>query len=391
MKIGMDTFPIVKGYKRGIGNYALELYRQLFRMKREDTYFLLVWEPDFLSEVLGEYYAGHENIVCHMVKDYTPENMKDIIIAFTEEYSLDVFYTPSAAYGCPPNLKKECFPNTVLAGTVHDIWPWIMRDRFFHSEEVRREYVEKFRDMWEYDILFTISEYSKKDVEENFPVKRIVNIYEAAIAHEKMTPHAGHSGIGFSEERKWLADRDYLLCVAGFTINKCPVHLVRAYAKYCKKEPEAMPLIIVGKIPDNMKMDMIYFIHKNELKGKLFFTDYVSDEELAALYQHARWMVFPSYYEGFGLPVVEAWNYRVPVMTSDSTSLKEIAGSEENAILVDPYSVDSILQGLEKIHHMTDDERNIYIENGEKRAAFFSWEKTAQLFCDYLEDACKMN
>jgi glycosyltransferase involved in cell wall biosynthesis len=150
-----------------------------------------------------------------------------------------------------------------------------------------------------------------------------------------------------------------------------------------------MPLIIVGKIPESMKTDILYFIHKHGLKGKLCFTDYISDEELAALYRHAKWMVFPSYYEGFGFPVVEAWRCRVPVMTSNCTSLKEVVGSEKNAVLVEPYSVDSVLQGLLKIHHMTEDERNTYIENGWKRSAFFSWEKTAQLFCTYLEETCK--
>jgi glycosyltransferase involved in cell wall biosynthesis len=87
-------------------------------------------------------------------------------------------------------------------------------------------------------------------------------------------------------------------------------------------------------------------------------------------------MVFPSMYEGFGMPVLEAWQQGCPVLTSNNSSLKEIA--EGFSVQVDPFSVESIENGLLKVLSLNDDERLQFIIKGKERLKSFSWEKTAR-------------
>ena len=88
--------------------------------------------------------------------------------------------------------------------------------------------------------------------------------------------------------------------------------------------------------------------------------------------------MFPTLYEGFGMPVIEAWQYALPVLTSNNSSLYEI--TKNAAIHVDPYSVMSIKDGFELIDKMSGEEREQYVKLGQERMRLFSWDKTAELF-----------
>jgi len=105
------------------------------------------------------------------------------------------------------------------------------------------------------------------------------------------------------------------------------------------------------------------------------FTGYVSQEKLPCLYRNADLFVFPSLYEGFGLPVLEAMACGTPVITSNTSSLPEVAG--DAAVLVDPYSVEDIADAMERV--LTDpDLRTELSRKGKERAKQFTWEKCAR-------------
>lgn len=98
----------------------------------------------------------------------------------------------------------------------------------------------------------------------------------------------------------------------------------------------------------------------------------MSDRDLTALYTGAKVLVFPSLYEGFGLPILDAFASETPVVTSNISSMPEVAGGA--AVLVDPYSIDSIVDGINKA--ITD--RDKLIKKGKQRLKDFSWEKAAR-------------
>jgi len=116
--------------------------------------------------------------------------------------------------------------------------------------------------------------------------------------------------------------------------------------------------------------------YMTELEGAVLFPGYVSDEELIALYQLAACLVFPSLYEGFGLPVLEAMAAGCPVITSTASSLPEVAG--DAALLVDPLNAQEIARAMQRVLQ-DEDLRRRMISDGQRRAANFSWEETARM------------
>ena len=127
-------------------------------------------------------------------------------------------------------------------------------------------------------------------------------------------------------------------------------------------------------------------VKQRGLADRIQFTGYVADEALPALYRNARFFCFPSLFEGFGLPILEAQSYGVPVMTANNSSLPEIAG--DAAILVDPTDVDAIADAMLRL---SQDEalRQRLIEAGYQNVKRFSWVKAAQETLAVLKAAAR--
>jgi len=164
--------------------------------------------------------------------------------------------------------------------------------------------------------------------------------------------------------------RDYLLFVGTLEPRKNLPFLMRA-AAVCRSR---IPIVLTGW--EGWGHDaLLKATRDQELRGRVFTTGYVDDESLACLYSNARALVFPSLYEGFGLPVLEAMACGCPVICSNTASLPEVAG--DAALLVDPHDVEGLADAIDRV--MEDSAlRNDLIRKGFRRAAHFSWEKTAR-------------
>jgi glycosyltransferase involved in cell wall biosynthesis len=174
-------------------------------------------------------------------------------------------------------------------------------------------------------------------------------------------------------ERYHLPAR-YLLTVSTVEPRKNLKTLLHAYLllKKCLRD-SCPPLIIVGR--KGWHYDDI-LSHMAELKNYVYFPGHVADAELVALYQMATCLVFPSLYEGFGLPVLEAMSAGCPVITSNASSLPEVVGNA--GLLVDPLNPADIAQALYTILN-NDAMRLRLIQAGRLQAARFSWETTANM------------
>lgn len=119
-----------------------------------------------------------------------------------------------------------------------------------------------------------------------------------------------------------------------------------------------------------------FVVHiSHNLQNDVIFTGYISDGDLPALYNAADLFVYPSLYEGFGLPPLEAMACGCPVITSNTSSLHEVVG--DAGIMVDPYDVDRLADAMHKVLS-NDGLREDMIKKGLERAEMFSWEKTAR-------------
>jgi glycosyltransferase involved in cell wall biosynthesis len=174
----------------------------------------------------------------------------------------------------------------------------------------------------------------------------------------------------------------YLFTVATVEPRKNLNTLLQAYLLLKKRMGASCPpLIIVGRKGWNCD-DILGYM--TDLEGYVRFPGHVSDAELVALYQMATCLVFPSLYEGFGLPVLEAMGAGCPVITSNVSSLPEVAGKA--ALLVDPLNATDIMQAM---HTVLNDGalRLRLIDDGRIQASHFSWEKTARMTRDLYHSA----
>ncbi|MBL0588331.1 glycosyltransferase family 4 protein [Aeromonas veronii] len=160
----------------------------------------------------------------------------------------------------------------------------------------------------------------------------------------------------------------YFLCVSNRKLHKNEHRLIHAFAESAINSN--IKLVFTGE-PNR---DLLTVINELGIEGKVVFKGRVADEDLPALYRGAMGLLFPSLYEGFGLPVVEAMASGIPVLTSNTTSLPEVAG--DAALLINPESVDEIRVGIERLVH---DEalRAELIAKGLERAKLFSWDAVA--------------
>ena len=167
---------------------------------------------------------------------------------------------------------------------------------------------------------------------------------------------------------KYFSGYPYLLYVGNHKPHKNLPRLLQAFAE-AKIDPE-IRLILTGQ-PD---ANLTEIIRKNKIQERIVFCGALSETQLAEYYRGASGVLFPSLYEGFGLPVAEAMACGIPTLTSNVTSLPEVAG--DAALLIDPYEVDAIAHGIEQIANDAILRQQL-IRNGLERVKLFSWDKTA--------------
>ena len=253
--------------------------------------------------------------------------------------------------------------------TIHDVVPYIYPEtssrldwliyRIWLPLAVRR-----------LDAIITDSEQSKRDIVRYLPVpKEKVTVIPCAVNSNYKPLNPGEIEPAL---RKYDIDTPYILYVGSIAARKNLPRVLEAYAQL-QEWSEAWKLVIVGA--RKWKSSPVFeAVKRLGLEDKVLFTGYVDEDDLPALYNGADLFVFPSLYEGFGLPVLEAMACGTPVITSNCSSLPEVAG--DAALLVDPFQVQAIADGMQSV--LADPEiATVMKERGLQQAQRFSWERTA--------------
>ena len=271
----------------------------------------------------------------------------------------------------PPRLKP-----CKLVATVHDLigmifpnqkgWP----SRFYWG----RWLPESLRGA---DALIADSENTKKDLllHVRFPEKKIWVIYPSG--HEGFEPLHDHSAARFIRER-FAIEEKYFIAVGTLEPRKNLLRVIEAFLNFCtrKARDSKYHLVIVGAMDFAHGEFLKEILKKFALQSlPIVFTGYLEKEDLKLLYSYAQALLFPSLYEGFGIPVLEAMACGAAVLTSKTSSLPEVAG--DAALFVDPESVDEIERGIELL---AEDQklRTELVAKGFERIKKFSWRETAR-------------
>jgi glycosyltransferase involved in cell wall biosynthesis len=220
--------------------------------------------------------------------------------------------------------------------------------------------------------ILTISQSARRDILKCLRVPREKVRVVMGAASPRFQPVSAIAQREEARARAGLTD-PYILYVGTIEPRKNLPRLVQAFAQL-KREGIPHKLAIVGQ--QGWQVEPLHReIARLGIAGDVVFSGYVPADDLPALYSAADAMAFPSLYEGFGLPVIEAMACGAPVVTSNSSSLTEVAG--DAAMLIDPLSVESIAGGLRRVL-CEPGVRDELARRGPERASYFTWEKTAR-------------
>ena len=374
LKVVVDATPL-RPKPSGIGIYVYNLIKALDKLQNQESFQLgISYHPSLKNWLVGnlhfpESITGYSNLrliplpvtFSHLLARYP-----NPIISYFERY----FECPDIVHGTD-HFVYRC-KNSLRVMTIHDL-TFIKYPKYANS--IVRTYSSRVKQCLSWsDLIITFSQSSKRDIVEYLGVEPN-RIYVTSQASR-------YSPEYLSSERaailKKYIDYDfsqpYLLFVSTIEPRKNIINLIKAFNLLKQKHKIEHHLVIIGK--KGWEYQSIFAAMENSSwKNFIHYLDYLSDELVALFYSKADVFVYPSYYEGFGLPVLEAMILGAPVVTSNTSSLPEIA--EGAAILIDPHQPMQLADAI--LNVISDSQlRNHLIQKGKERAKLFSWEKTAR-------------
>ncbi|TCR03924.1 glycosyltransferase family 1 protein [Neorhizobium sp. JUb45] len=357
MKIGVDARNLVPSLS-GIGRYVLETCREL----GERGHCLILYMPEKPRKPLPLL----RNCEIRTFDFRGP--LRRAIWSMTalpkaaNDDNLDVFWGP--AHRLPLGLSKQ-IPSVV---TIHDLvwqkapatmrWQTWVGERLFMRSALKRA-----------TIIVADSQATAADVVAFYQdaSSRISVVYPGLTQLSVDAVHA-EAPIGCS------TCHPYALFVGTLEPRKNLQRLLQAFAALPTANRGALNLVIAGGQGWRMG-DLTKMIDQYNLKDIVKLTGYVSDTQLASLYASARFLLMPSLYEGFGLPIIEAQSFGIPVITSTTSSMPEVAA--RGALLIDPLNVTELARAIVRLN--SDNElRQVLSSYAKENACRFSWQKTGQ-------------
>ena len=363
MIIGVNTRLLLHGRLEGIGYFQQQLLTRMCRKHPQDK-FIFFFDRKFSKEfifcdnvvpVVLPLQARHP-ILWKIYFDY-------LLPFYCKKYKVEVFFSPENYIPKKQDISIIC--------TIHDL-------NFFHNNKYigsssHQAYFMKYFPLNAKlaDKIITVSNFSKKDIVDSFGVEpnKVEVIYNAA--NTIYSPK--NKEINQKTKNKYTGGKDYFYFVGAIHKRKNLVNIFLAFDIFKVKTQSDIKLIIIGtkkwwqgEIEDTYN-NMIY-------KKDVIFTGRLQAEEVALISSASIGLVFPSLFEGFGIPVVEAMASGCPVITSNTTSLPEISG--DSAFTVNPYSVEEIADAMYKLYNDKELRYNL-IKKGLNRYKIFDWEKSA--------------
>lgn len=233
-----------------------------------------------------------------------------------------------------------------------------------------------FSGLKEAEIVIAVSKSTKEDLKKiySIPEDKIIVIYEG-VNHKKFK--LGEKSLEIYKKFHLSHSYKYLLHISSETPNKNVEGLIKAFYKVKEKYKISNLKLLKAGVPQYRRdrKKILKLVRKLGLEEDIIFLGYISSEDLAKLYRMATLFAFPSYYEGFGLPVLEAMACGTPVITSNTSSLPEVVG--DAGIMVNPRDIDGLTEAIYQVL-INEKTRKEMIKKGLDRAKVFSWEKTAQ-------------
>jgi glycosyltransferase involved in cell wall biosynthesis len=375
LKIVVDATPI-DPKPSGVGFYVANLIYALDTLQADEKFQLgIVYQPGLknwlqknlsLPDSLKQY--SHKYVLP------LPVRISDLLLALSWQPSLSYFEkylgSPNILHGT--NYSVYPCNHSLKVMNIYDL-TFIKYPHYIDS--VVKTYTERVKRCLQWtDLVLTISESSKKDIVEYLQVEP-EKIY--------VTPLASRYDVDYLSTKTWEQleyqsnfnfTKPYLLFVSTIEPRKNINAIITAFNLLKEKYKIEHDLILIGKKGWNYE-PIFTAIENSPWKKQIHHLDYLSNELVALFYSKADVFVYPSHYEGFGLPVLEAMTLGAPVVTANTSSIPEVTG--DAAILIDPNDPMQLAEAILQV--ISDAQlRQDLINKGRKRAKLFSWSRTAK-------------
>jgi len=363
MKIGINLTDLITGKIGGMETYKRSLIHYFPQISSKDQFYIVGYSDVLndikeknVSKVLIERYASREK-QSELLRQTIVKNKFDVW--FSPLLILDPLDCPVPSAFTIPDMQHEYFPDFFDAGTLN----W--RKKYFQASANKA------------NIIFTLSQNSRND---------IIRFLE--VAPEKVKAIHLDSPSWFNENRqldiktigKKFDKSKYLFYPANTWPHKNHLRLLEAFNQV-KDKVEGINLLFSG-YPHQADKIIHDFISKHHIKDRVRFLGYLKREEIPLIYKSVLGLIFPSLFEGFGIPIIEAFRSGCPVLFANNSSISEVAG---NAVLYfDGLSVSEISNSILKF--ISDSNlRKQLIQKGYERAKKFSYKETAKQTLKYLK------
>lgn len=385
MKLAIDAQPLLDVQKTGVSWYTNMMTQficadQSVQLQLNYAGYRQYWKR---KQIVDQYRKSGIKVKHSWLPVKVRRKLEEIVpipysLIFGSNVDVTIFFNFEVPYGVKGktiavvhDMAYKAFPETVNEETKR--WLNIIMER-----TCRRA-----------DMIVTVSEYSKKEIIKYLKINpQKIQVIPCGVDLERYTGTCEEKDI-VQARQTYKIPEEYFLYVGTLEPRKNIERLIEAYAQLVKCLEEAPALVIGGK--KGWMYDQIFLLVKEYgIESRVFFTGYLDDAAVPLLMKGAVAFLFPSLYEGFGMPPLEAMACGVPVISSNAASLPEVVG--DAGILIDPYNVKELSEAMERV--LKDGEmRNMMRRKGLLQVQNYTWEKSAEklknLYHKMAEEAVK--
>lgn len=359
MRIGIDAR--VLGTDKALDRYTRSLLTNLLKIDRKNSYLLFIDDKEKVKP-----WENEADYFLLPPKKVLSDHLR--FARLIKNTNVDLIFHPD-------NTEFfNCFPNSVV--TLHDVIPWKFPEMILSKNPLLRARQMLYFKLQESALrkscrIITVSEHSKKDINKiiGIPLENITVIYEGI--EESFNKKGDPSVLN-----KYDIKGDYIFYIGGFSPHKNVLSLVKAFGLL----PDKNIKLVLGGKSDETKggqssfREILTEIIKSNLKERVKFAGYINESDLPTFYQNAKVFVYPSLYEGFGFPPLEAMKAGTGVITSGRASLDEVLA--DGYFKVDTSNSQALAAAINELIS-NNNLRNDLVKRGKKIADRYNWEETA--------------
>lgn len=365
MRIAVNTRLLLPNRLEGLGTFTHEVLRRMVKAHPEHEFIFLFDRPlnnefiysDNVTPVFAGPPARHAVLFVYWFEIVVPRLLK--------KYNADLFLSPDGYLSLRSQVKQ--------IAVMHDLNFEHHPEFFKLSDRLHfRNFFSRFAK--KATRIATVSEFSKKDIVEKYKINagKIDVVYNGV---DEMFKPADENEIS-RFKKEVTGGKDYFVFVGALYPRKNLINAIKAFDKFKALTGSEIKFLLVGK--KYRESDELFHVHRtlNFKKDIIFLGRVEPREKLSVLLSGAIGLIYVSFYEGFGLPIIEAMKCETAVITSNITAMPEIA--DDAALFVNPFDVDEIVNAMKKLH----DDNNLrkeLVSRGKNIALKYSWERTAHL------------